>query len=152
MKHVKDFSDSRYKGTCLHCGASLTTKPTSDDHVPSKVLLDRPLPDNVHVVETCVQCNNGFSSDEEYFAAFLGVVMSGSTDLDAQVFETARKVLAGNAKLRREIEGTGTESTAPDGSRRLTWTPDLERIRHVVVKTCPRARLPRTRSAHIGRT
>ncbi|HKM53156.1 MAG TPA: hypothetical protein VJY33_07060, partial [Isosphaeraceae bacterium] len=134
MKQIKDFSDDRYKGTCLHCGTALATKPTSDDHVPSKVLLDRPLPANVHVVETCIQCNNGFSPDEEYFAAFLGAAMSGSTDPNAQMFETARKVLAGNAKLRREIEATRTESTDPDGSTRLTWLPDLDRIRRVVVK------------------
>jgi hypothetical protein len=134
MKQIKDFSDDRYKGTCLHCGAGLTTKPTNDDHVPSKALLDRPLPANVHVVETCVQCNNGFSVDEEYFAAFLGAAMSGSTDPDAQVFETARKVLARNAKLRREIEATRTESGVFDGNPRLTWLPDLDRIRRVVVK------------------
>lgn len=134
MKQIKDFSDDRYKGTCLHCGAALATKPTNGDHVPSKVLLDRPLPANVHVVETCVQCNNGFSSDEEYFAAFLGAVMSGSTAPDAQVFETARNTLAGNGKLRREIEATKTTSTDEEGNPKLTWFPDLNRIQRVVLK------------------
>jgi hypothetical protein len=134
MKQIKDFSDDRYKGTCLHCGAALATKPTDDDHVPSKALLDRPFPANVHVVKICVQCNNGFSSDEEYLSAFLGAAMSGSTDPDAQVFETARKVLAGNAKLRRAIEATRTEGTDSDGNPILTWLPDIDRIRRVVVK------------------
>jgi hypothetical protein len=134
MRHYNDFSDDRYKGTCLHCGAALATKPTNDDHVPSKALLDRPLPANVHVIATCVQCNNGFSSDEEYFAAFLGAAMSGSTNPEAQVFETARKVLARNAKLQREIEATRTEGVDSDGNPRLTWLPDLDRIRRVVVK------------------
>ncbi|MCT2581151.1 MAG: hypothetical protein E5X23_08335 [Mesorhizobium sp.] len=134
MKQIRDFSDDRYKGACLHCGAALASKPANDDHVPSKALLDRPLPANVHVVKTCVQCNNGFSSDEEYFAAFLGAAMSGSTDPDAQVFETARKALAGNARLRREIEATRTERPKGDGTPRLAWLPDLDRIRRVVVK------------------
>lgn len=134
MKQIEDFSDDRYKGTCLHCGAMLVTKPTSKDHVPSKALLDRPLPANVHVVETCVQCNNGFSSDEEYFAAVLGAAMSGTTDPGGQVFETARNVLARNAKLRRDIETTRIDATTSDGNRSLTWFPDLDRIRRVVVK------------------
>ena len=134
MEQIRDFSDDRYKGTCLHCGTALATKPTNDDHVPSKALLDRPLPANVHVVETCVQCNDGFSSDEEYFAAFLGAALSGSTDPGVQVFETARQVLAGNARLRREIEAMRTESIDSNGNPRLTWHPDLDRIRRVVVK------------------
>lgn len=134
MKQIKDFSDDRYKGICLHCSSTLATMPTNGDHVPSKALLDRPLPANVHVVETCAQCNNGFSSDEEYFAAFLGAAMSGSTEPVAQMFETARKILFGNAKLRREIEATRTESTDADGNARLTWLPDLDRLRRVVVK------------------
>jgi hypothetical protein len=134
MKQVHDYSDDRYKGTCIHCGASLATKPTNDDHVPSKFLLDRPLPANVHVVETCVDCNNGFSSDEEYFSAFLGATLSGSTDPGAQVFDSARKVFAANAKLRREIDATRTETTDSDGNRRLTWLPDINRIRSVVLK------------------
>lgn len=134
MKQVKDFSDDRYKGSCLHCGASLSAKPTNDDHVPSKALLDRPLPANVHVVETCMECNNGFSADEEYFAAFLGAAMSGSTAPDAQVFETARKALAGNAKFRREIDAAKIEGTDIDGKPQLRWLPDIKRIERVVVK------------------
>jgi len=134
MKQIQDFTDDRYKGACLHCGDRLATKPTNDDHVPSKALLDRPLPDNVHVVRTCVECNNGFSSDEEYFAAFLGAVMSGSTDPDAQTSETARKVLAGNARLRNKIEAARTESMDAGGVSRRIWRSDLEKIRRVVVK------------------
>jgi hypothetical protein len=134
MKQIQDFSDSRYKGSCVHCGAALSRKPTNDDHVPTKSLLDRPLPANVHVLETCVDCNSGFSADEEYFVAFLGSAMSGSTSPEAQVFESARKVLTGNARLQREIELAKVEAVDSDGVRRLKWNPELERIRRVVVK------------------
>lgn len=134
MKKIKDFSDDRYKSACPHCGRSLVPGSTSDDHIPSKALLDRPLPDNVHVVKTCVQCNNGFSSDEEYFAAFLGAVLSGSADPGEQVTVTARMILSGNAKLRRAIEAARTKQIDSAGNQRLTWQPDLERIRRVVVK------------------
>ena len=100
MKQVKDFSDDRYKGRCLHCGTALGKDSTSD-HIPTKALLDQPFPANVHAVDTCRSCNNGFSSDEEYFTAFLGAAMAGSTEPNAQPFGTARDVLAGNAKLMR---------------------------------------------------
>ena len=135
MKQMQEFSDHRYKGACPHCGVSISTVEWNDDHVPSKVLLDNPFPPNIHVVRTCVRCNSGFSSDEEYFAAFLGATISGSTEPAAQKFETARKILAGNAKLRREIEATRVESVDSAGNRRLTWTPDLDRIQRVVLKS-----------------
>jgi hypothetical protein len=133
MKQIKDYSDDRYKGACLHCGSVLGLDSTSD-HVPTKALLDRPLPENVHVVDTCRQCNNGFSSDEEYFAAFLSAAMSGSTEPNEQPFDTARSVLAGNAKLRREIEASKTAIPGTDGPPRTAWIPEIERIHRVVVK------------------
>lgn len=102
--------------------------------MPTKALLNRPLPANVHVVTTCLECNNGFAPDEEYFAAFLGAVLAGSTDPEAQHFNSARNALAGNARLRREIEGARTESPDEDGPPRLVWTPDMDRIRRIVVK------------------
>ena len=134
MKQIRDHSDDRYKGNCLHCGNFLITKLESNDHVPSKALLDRPLPSNVHVVKTCLKCNNGFSPDEEYFAAFLGAVLSGSTDPAGQLFETARKVLSAKPKFRRDIEAAKMEIVGPDGQPRLNWLPDLDKIRRVVVK------------------
>ena len=134
MKQMEDFSDRRYKGICIHCGSAWASKPTSSDHVPTKALLDRPLPANVHVVEICVECNNGFARDEEYFVAFLGAAMAGSTNPEAQMFEAARNVLAGNTRLRREVEAAKKESIGAEGKPRLAWEPVLDRIRSVVVK------------------
>lgn len=134
MRQITDFSDERYKGYCIHCAEPLIIKPTSSDHVPSKALLDRPLPSNVHVVDTCVKCNNGFSSDEEYFAAFLGAAMSGSVEPSEKMFATAQKILGGNKKLKREIESSKKESLEANGTVRLLWQPDINRIRRVVIK------------------
>ena len=66
MKQLKDFVDTRQKAWCIHCGASLGSVQTSRDHVPSKVLLNRPLPENVPVVTICAPCNASFAHDEEY--------------------------------------------------------------------------------------
>jgi len=61
------FADERLTGICAFCGGH----PESSDHAPSKALLDDPLPADLPVVDSCTACNNGFSSDEEYFSCFL---------------------------------------------------------------------------------
>ncbi len=134
MRQINDFTDERYKGFCLHCGASLQQVEITHDHVPSKVLLDRPLPTNVHTVDVCGECNNGFSSDEEYFAAFLGAAMSGGVVPVPEMFESARRAFLGNAKLALEIEKSAATYEDCDGGRRLIWQPDLKRIEKIVVK------------------
>lgn len=134
MKRFNDYTDERYKGYCLHCAARLGRMRQTRDHVPSKVLLNRPLPDNVHVVDICEKCNNGFSADEEYFAAFLGAAMFGGVDPRPDMFEGARRALRGNLKLAKEIAERVERFTDEDGISRLTWYPDFERVRSVVVK------------------
>ncbi len=134
MRTIRDFTDARYRGFCLHCGASLSETTSTRDHVPSKVLLDRPLPVNVHVVEICGECNNGFSANEEYFAAFLGATMSGSVEPVPEMFESARRALFGNSKLAAEISRSAETYVDEDGVQRLIWRPELERIEKVVVK------------------
>ena len=49
----------------------------SRDHVPSKVLLRQPYPENLPVVEICSRCNSGFAKEEEYVAAFVSAVVWG---------------------------------------------------------------------------
>ena len=82
MDQLTDYSDSRNKGFCSHCGSGLGPDDSNRDHVPTRGLLNPPYPKNLPVVEVCRQCNSGFSSDEEYLIAFLGSVISGSTRPD----------------------------------------------------------------------
>lgn len=70
------FFDQRNAGFCVHCGGDDSTS----DHVPSKVLLDEPYPDNLPLVPACQTCNNGFSDDESYLACLIECAISGSTD------------------------------------------------------------------------
>ncbi len=64
MDPKKLFIDERLKGNCAYCGAVADSR----DHIPSRVLLDEPYPENIPVAESCTKCNGGFSSDEEYLA------------------------------------------------------------------------------------
>lgn len=111
MKQIYDFSDSRHKQSCVHCARLLLKEETNRDHVPSKSLLLEPYPENLPVVDVCKFCNEDFSSDEEYLAAFLGCVLTGTTDPDLQTNERVKRILQRSKGLRARIEGSKTAQT-----------------------------------------
>ena len=47
---------------CVYCGSLADSR----EHVPSKVFLRKPYPDNLYTVPACKKCNNSFSQDELY--------------------------------------------------------------------------------------
>ena len=67
MLQRRDYSDKRQRNYCTYCRNELGTR----DHVPSKVFLEKPYPDNLPVVPCCQKCNEGFSLDEQYLAVYL---------------------------------------------------------------------------------
>jgi hypothetical protein len=67
VQQFKYYGDRRNKGFCVHCGGPDET----DDHVPSKVLLDEPYPENLIVCSSCLSCNNALSIDETYLACLI---------------------------------------------------------------------------------
>jgi len=54
MRQVPNYGDDQNKGFCVHCGGA----DESRDHVPSKVFLDEPFPENLPVSPSCLKCNN----------------------------------------------------------------------------------------------
>jgi hypothetical protein len=58
------------KLSCIYCGGPAGTK----DHVPPKLLLEKPFPPNLKTVPSCQACNQGASLDEQYFLALIGHV------------------------------------------------------------------------------
>lgn len=134
LKSIEDASDRRHKSWCIHCSRTLLGRSTNRDHVPSQSLLSRPFPTQLPVVEICTECNVGFSLDEQYFVAFLGAVLSGSTDPESQRSEVAARTLAGNPALQARIEASKKEYRTLGGETRISWIPDDERIKRVVVK------------------
>lgn len=134
MKGMKDYADERHKAWCIHCGAVLGVVESNLDHVPSKTILDRPFPENLPTVRICKSCNTSFSNDEEYFTAFLGSVLAGTTDPNRQVVERAEKILDSNYRLQDEIESQLKVVKDANGNDQVTFVPDLARIQNVVVK------------------
>jgi len=134
MKDPLEFVDERHKAWCVHCGAVLKTVESNLDHVPSQSILDRPFPDNLSKVRIGRACNTSFSNDEEYFLAFLGSVLAGTTVPDRQLVKRAEKALANNVRLQNEIEAQRRVEKDTTGKDRVTFLPDTSRIRNVVVK------------------
>ena len=125
MDQFRDLADDRLLVGCIYCSAFANTR----DHVPSKVLLDAPLPENLPVVGACWGCNKGFSSDEEYFACLIESVVSGSTDPEGKRRPGIAKILRHSPALRNRIEAA---KVVENGQVRFEVEPD--RLRNVVLK------------------
>ena len=134
MDYIDEFVDERQKASCIQCGAWVGDVETNRDHVPSKVLLRKPYPENLPVVETCVACNSGFSADEEYLYLFLHCVLTGSTDPEQHADEKIARALRRHEKLRARIKRSKTEYRTIGGETRCVWKPEKERVERVVVK------------------
>ncbi|WP_147277386.1 hypothetical protein [Rhodovulum sp. 12E13] len=136
MEHIEDFSDERHKAWCIQCGKTLSSVQgaSNKDHVPSQCMLDKEAPENLPEVRICRECNTGFSSDEEYFVAFLGSVISGNADPKGQALKRSERILASNRKLQQDIENSLTVQKDPSGNKRVVFIPNMERILRVIVK------------------
>lgn len=134
MEYINEFVDERQKSSCIQCGAWIDEVDTSKDHVPSKVLLRRPHPENMPVVAICTTCNNGFSADEEYLALFLHCVLEGSTNPKRHTDDRISRALRRHAKLRGRIERSKMEYPTVDGETHIVWKPEAERVERIVVK------------------
>jgi hypothetical protein len=120
------FVDERCTGMCAYCGG----EPSTRDHVPSRVLLDEPYPPELPVVDACIKCNNGFSSDEAYVACFLECVLAGSTEPGRIGRPKISRLLKKEPALRVRI----AQCVSQDESGRLVWKPEDARFRTVILK------------------
>ena len=134
MKQIYHFSDQLSSADYIPCPEQNHSGKYSRDHIPTKALLNTPYPENLMDVGMCQQCNSGFARDEEYFAAFLASVISGSTEPDPLQFPTASRILAHNPRLRSRIDAARRVEATPGRDTLVTWTPELERIERVIVK------------------
>jgi len=125
MEQIVPFADDRLLAGCVYCGG---VESLTRDHVPSKVLLDEPFPDNLPVVPACDACNQSFSSDELYFACVLESVVSGG-ELSRMRPRIARR-LKDMPDLRARVEASRVRSA--DG--RLIHQVEVQRVRSVLLK------------------
>ena len=127
MDPRKLYFDERHRLQCAYCGAP----SSSADHVPSRVLLDDPLPPNLPVVGACDRCNQGFSLDEEYVAVALECARCGSVDPS----EVSRAGIAENLRTSPRLARRIARASATLdqwGQRSLQIEP--HRLRNVLLK------------------
>lgn len=126
MKQIKPFGDDREFFFCAHCGGQTGTR----DHIPSRVLLDTPYPENLPVVPCCQACNASFSSDEEYFAAFIDCALVGQTEPTIHHRPKVQAILERQPMLVESIQA----SVRHLPSRALAGPPNRPRLENVVLK------------------
>jgi len=125
MRSFSCYADSRNKGFCVHCGGSYET----DDHVPSKVLLDEPYPENLIVCPSCLKCNNDLSDDETYLACLLECVLAGEATPSKLRRPKISKVLEYNEALLKRLE-----KARSDGNAGRIWSVENDRVKTVLLK------------------
>ncbi|WP_414444664.1 hypothetical protein [Burkholderia sp. 22PA0106] len=125
MDQLKNFADDRLIVGCIYCGGLDNTR----EHVPSRVFLDAPFPENLPVIGACRACNNGFSLDEEYLACLVESVITGSTEPNSIKRSGVANILSRTPALRARIEAA---KTCVDGQVQFAIEP--ERIKNIVVK------------------
>ena len=123
MDQLRDYADGRAEGICIHCEAFFEPSKFDRDHVPSKAFLCSPYPINLPAISVCRHCNNGFSLDEEYSAAFLASVVSGSTRPDPEQFPVAARTLERKPSLRLRIEHSRSAQETPRGKPKSCGFP-----------------------------
>jgi len=105
MKQYKRYADERQRHYCIYCGINISSKSTRE-HIPSKVLLDKPYPENLPIILSCYKCNNNFSKDEEYIAYWLEILNQKINPKDTYIYKKIKRAFSRNKLLKAKIIGT----------------------------------------------
>lgn len=122
MIQRRQFSDERLDDFCAYCGGH----PDTRDHVPPRVFLDEPFPENLMGVPSCLKCNEGASKDEEYAACFIECMIAGTTEIDLIEREKIKKILERKPRLRAMIQ-RDLESPK-DSNEHQVWSQRMWRV------------------------
>lgn len=125
MKQLPRIWDERTAAWCVYCGAA----PDTVDHVPSKVLLDEPYPENLPAVPCCQKCNTGFSLDEEYLACLIDCVLAGSAEPTRVARPKVQRVLRDKPKLAARLTSARVET-----GEAILFNVEDKRVRRALLK------------------
>ena len=78
---------------CIYCGEASDTR----EHVPSKVFLSTPYPNDLPVLPACKKCNNGFSADELYTKVYIDSIKYLSGFSEKILDENERRIYSHSA-------------------------------------------------------
>jgi len=124
MRQSHTFADERLLVGCIYCCGATDTR----DHVPSRVFLDEPYPENLPVIPACASCNGSFSLDEEYVACLIECAKTGS--MDAVRRPKIRRILRDSPALAARL--SQARSVGEDGT--IYFAAETSRVRNVILK------------------
>ncbi|MCL2762485.1 MAG: hypothetical protein FWD36_04665 [Treponema sp.] len=125
MKQIFTFYDSRHDNYCSYCG----NRPDTRDHVPSKILLDKPFPENLPVVPCCLECNNKFSVDEEYVSCIFECIIKNICEIKNIKNIRIRNIFERKITLYKKVK----ELFSNNDIQQILYQ-EKERINNVLVK------------------
>lgn len=125
MNQLNNLADNRLINGCIYCGGVAETR----DHVPSRILIDRPYPENLPVVGSCKSCNQGFSLDEEYLVCLIESTIAGTTNPDKLRRPAVGRIMRNSPALQARIQGARREY-----EDRVEFAVEEERIQNVMLK------------------
>lgn len=124
MDQLKSYADERLMAGCIYCGGTTESR----DHVPSRVLLDEPYPENLAVVPACEACNRGHSLDEQYFACLVECARTGS--VEAVQRPKIARILRESPALAERI----SRARSVVGETEVLFSVELARAQSIVLK------------------
>ncbi|NPU99900.1 MAG: hypothetical protein HPY53_00815 [Brevinematales bacterium] len=125
MEQIVPQSNGRLKYFCVYCGDAADTR----EHVPPRVFLDEPYPENLPVVPACKRCNEGFSDDEAYMACVIECALAGTTDPNILKRDKVKRILSETPLLRKRID----EQIIKKGSDTY-FSIEIERFKNIIIK------------------
>lgn len=125
MIQIRSYGDRRILRDCFHCGCPATTV----DHIPPKVLLDKPYPQDLTTVPSCEKCNNLASIDESYLACLVECAVTGEVNSSG----VSRPAIAAMLEHSPALSAQMAASRRNEGQGYI-FTPDIERVKKTVVK------------------
>lgn len=126
MLQRPEYGEGHPERMCCYCGEWADTV----DHVPSKVFLDKPYPENLPVVPCCMKCNERFSLDEEYVAVLFECVRWQTFDVEQFKREKVRKIVEHTPVILKTVR----ESVSPLLDGHFSINPEDARLNKVLTK------------------
>lgn len=118
------------KNICPYCGCELDSSNTTVDHIPSKVLIDKPYPAELATIPCCRSCNKGFSSDEEYASVLVECVKNQTFNPNAFSRESIKKTVSHTPSLIETVR----QRVIFESKDRFSIDPDDNRFKAVLLK------------------
>lgn len=121
-----EYGEGHPEKICCYCGELADTV----DHVPSKVFLDEPYPENLPAVPCCRKCNELFSLDEEFIAVLLECVRSQTFDVERFKRGKVKKIVEHTPAIMTTVRN----SVSPLLDEHFTVNQEDVRLNRVLTK------------------